>query len=432
MNMLRARRSRALTLGGVALLLIAAVATPLRAVETAPDPTARIMSHLSQAGLRDYLASHRGTVPAALGQQPRSANARPSAMSGSLRRSGSRTQVGSTPELFNLDVSGLPQNEESVSVCRSDPRVIVGATNDLRGDLDPEGNTTGWSVSTDGGRTVANDGRLPPVDIAGKAVTSSGDPVVAADDGCRLYAGSLVNYRVLEIPDQTNGVGVYMTTPQQLASCPGDTDPSCWPVRRAVAVAAPDHFLDKEWLDVGKSGRAGQVVWVAYTEVDDITGTFRIMALRCDAAVSHCTQPILMSGDDALTQFADVTIAADGRVYISWLQYLDDGTATIKVRVAQPGGITFGPERVVAQEPRPLSGLNSNDFRVRDLPQERRGRGTSRSPFVHGVGRLPCTRVLRPAVRASDGQAELLGRRRRQLEPGEGALGRRPELFLDH
>ena len=368
----RPLRARVVPLLAVALLL-AAVATPLRAVEARPDPSQLFLSRLSHAGLQAYWASHPGDIPPTVESQMHRLDAvRGSAAASALRRPGGPSQLGSVSELFNLDVSGLPQNEESVSVCRSDPRVVVGATNDLRGDLDPEGNTTGWSISTDGGRTVANDGRLPPVDIEGKAVTSSGDPVVVADDSCRLYAGSLANFRIQEIPDDTNGVGVYVTSPQRLASCPGGTDPACWPVRRAVAVGAPGHDLDKEWMDVGRSGSAGQVVWVAYTDFD-VDGLSRIMAVRCDANVSHCTEPILISGDDVATQFADVTIGADGRVYISWLEYLDDNTVTIKVRVAQPGGVTFGPERVVAEEPMPLTfamfGLNANDFRVNTYPK---------------------------------------------------------------
>src|SRR3712207_4000469 len=88
---------------------------------------------------------------------------------------------------FNRDVFGLPQNEESVSVCRSNPNIDLGGTNDFRGLLDPQGNITGWHLSTTGGNRVTNEGLLPPVQIAGAAVPSGGDPVVVVDDACNLY-----------------------------------------------------------------------------------------------------------------------------------------------------------------------------------------------------------------------------------------------------
>ena len=97
--------------------------------------------------------------------------------------------------LFNRDNFGLPQNEESVAVCRNNPNIVFGGTNDYRGILlDPRGNATGWHLSTDGGETLANEGLLPPVRVEGQGVPSGGDPVVFADEDCsNLYAASL-NY----------------------------------------------------------------------------------------------------------------------------------------------------------------------------------------------------------------------------------------------
>jgi hypothetical protein len=49
-----------------------------------------------------------------------------------------------------------------------------------RGLIDPEGNFTGWHFSTNGGRSVTNEGLLPPVQEKGQAVESGGDPVAKA------------------------------------------------------------------------------------------------------------------------------------------------------------------------------------------------------------------------------------------------------------
>jgi hypothetical protein len=288
---------------------------------------------------------------------------------------------GILADRFNRDVEGLPQNEESVTACRSRPDVVLGGTNDYRGLLDPLGNFTGWHLSTDGGRSVRNEGLLPAIEIEGFDINSGGDPVDVAGAGCKLYAGSL-NFRTVEDPPgefrEISAIGVYRSDPATLAGCAGGASPSCWPTRRAVAVAEPGHFLDKEWVDVGRSGSAGEVVWAAYTDFDFTgEGSASIRAVRCDAALTACTAPILISGDDRDVQFADVTVGPDGRTYLSWVEILVDPatgaqTFVIKLRVAEPGSTSFGPERVVATEAQaiPFGGfLQAGDFRVATYPK---------------------------------------------------------------
>lgn len=287
-----------------------------------------------------------------------------------------------TANLFNLDKTGLPQNEESVTVCRSNPNVVLGGTNDYRGLLDPLENFTGWHVSFDGGTTVQKEGLLPALTVNEVVLPSGGDPVDVADSDCNLFAGSL-NYDPADPFNNLNGVGVYRSDPATLASCPAGSAPSCWPVRRLVAVAQPGHFLDKEWIDVGVSGNAGKVVWIVYTDfVNDESAPLgfssaSIYAVRCDADLVSCTAPILISDDDEDTQFGDVTIGPDGRVYITWSQILGElegtpQTFVHKLRIAPAGSTVFGPERVVYEENLaiPFEGfLHANDFRIATYPK---------------------------------------------------------------
>ncbi len=282
---------------------------------------------------------------------------------------------------FNSDSVGLPQNEESVSTCWDRPDVVLGGTNDYRGLLNPKGNFTGWHLSTDGGKSLANEGLLPTVGVFGAQVPSGGDPVnVATPDCTHLYAGSL-NYDPFH-SGKPSGVGVYRTTPQRLAACSGGDDPSCWPVRRAVAQTnQKNHFLDKEWMAVGRSGAAGRVVWVTYSDFD-LSGPVgfnggSIKAVRCTEDLSTCTKPILISGSDADVQFSDVTIDATGRTYITWSQITGEleGTPQTfihKLRVAEPGSTSFGPARTVYRETRaiPFGGvLHANTFRIATYPK---------------------------------------------------------------
>jgi len=361
-----------------ASLLIAFVAHNVEAQGGRPAVGDKALTHMSQSVAIRYWLAHPEQAPVHLQQRFR--QARQTAAQARGRSGTSRPHVAG---LFNLDTFGLPQNEESVTACRPSTSVVLGGTNDFRGlFLDPEGNFTGWHLSTDDGANVANEGFLPSVEIAGKPVPSGGDPVVAADGRCRLFAGSL-NDDPFDPFTQPNGVGVYKSDPATLASCPGGSDPSCWPTRRAVAVAEPPHFLDKEWLDVGKSGPAGVVVWVVYTNfVLDPSApagftSASINAVRCDADLVSCTSPILISDNDQDVQFGDVTIGQDGRTYITWseIQGELEGTAQTfihKLRIAPAGSLTFGPTRVVATEelPLPFGGfLHANDFRTATYPK---------------------------------------------------------------
>jgi hypothetical protein len=318
-----------------------------------------------------------------------------------------RRQGAPFGDRFNRDSVGLPQNEESVTVCRNRPNIVVGGTNDYRGLLDPQGNFTGWYFSTNGGRSVAKEGLLPPVRANGQVLPSGGDPVSQSDDRCRIYAADL-NYGPTPFEEGRNAIGVYRTTPEILARCPAGEDPdqltqpACWPVRRAVAfadvVGGVGQFLDKPWMDVGQSGSAGEVVWVVYADFAiqasaplGFTGA-QIKAVRCDADLRNCTQPILISGTDQDIQNADVTIGEDGRTLITWVQIQGEleqtaQTFTVKARIAPAGSTNFGPTRVVAREtnPLPFGGfLHANDFRISTYPK-------SIMPLVGGRARLYVT-----------------------------------------
>jgi hypothetical protein len=284
---------------------------------------------------------------------------------------------------FNRDGVGLPQNEESVDVCRTNSRIVLGGTNDYRGLLDPQENFTGWHFSTNGGAALTNEGLLPPVRIFGKDVPSGGDPVDRIGEGCRLYAASL-NYDPVDPFHEANGIGVYRSDAATLSSCPtGGGHASCWPTRRDVAATRPGHFFDKEWMDVGRSGSAGEVVWVSWTDFrinDEAPLGFtsaKIRATRCSSNLTGCTEPILISGRDQDTQFSDVTVGPDGRTYISWAEIQGEleqtaQTFVIKLRVAPAGSTTFGPTRIVHRETLaiPFGGkLHADGFRIATYPK---------------------------------------------------------------
>jgi len=341
-----------------------------------------LLTHLSQGAAIGYLRAHPDQAPPQFTEHLEAVQQLASQNKGSLE---SRLH-GSVPAgvgvRFNRDDLGLPQNEESITSCGT-TGTVLGGTNDYRGLVDPKGNSTGWHFSTNGGRSVTNEGLLPPVQEKGQAVESGGDPVAKAGPGCSLYMTDL-NYDAKDfIP---NGIGLYKSDPEKLANCPGEAAPSCWPLRKAVAVNSSEKiFLDKPWMYVGKSG-GRTVVWTVYTEfrcpdVGCKSGDYNsnsIKAVRCAADLKNCTRPILISGDQPSTQFGDVTIGPDGRTYITWEQDNDLKTnfkpperMKFWIRVAQPGSTRFGPAHLVAKEPlnMGIAPLHANDFRVATYPK---------------------------------------------------------------
>jgi hypothetical protein len=365
-------------------LALAAVVVSLPAAQAQEangrGSTNGLLTHLSQGAAIGYLRAHPDQAPPQFTERLEAVQQVASQNRASLE---SRLH-GSVPAgvgvRFNRDDLGLPQNEESITACGQG--TVLGGTNDYRGLVDPKGNFTGWHFTTNGGRSVEKEGLLPPLQEKGQAVESGGDPVAKAGPGCSLYMADL-NYDEDFLP---NGIGVYKSDPETLASCPGGTDPSCWPVRKAVAVNSSDTiFLDKPWMYVGKSG-GETVVWTVYTEfrcpdVGCESGDYNsnsIKAVRCDANLKNCTRPILISGEQPSIQFGDVTIGPDGRTYITWEQDNDLKTnfepperMKFWIRVAQPGSTRFGPAHLVAKEPlnMGIAPLHANDFRVATYPK---------------------------------------------------------------
>lgn len=138
--------------GVIVAMLVSVLAWPASGGRESPPANPRLLSHLSQSVQVRYYIAHPESAPA--GMQARFENI-------SRASSASAAPKSSAGDVFNLDDTGLPQNEESVSVCRRRPRNVLGSTNDYRGLLDPLGNFTGWHLSRDGGATVDNEGLLP-------------------------------------------------------------------------------------------------------------------------------------------------------------------------------------------------------------------------------------------------------------------------------
>jgi hypothetical protein len=379
---------------GLFAALLALIAFPAHGAGQRATAAPGFLSHLSQSVQLRYYLAHPEFAPPQFAEQIQAVE---QLGAGALDRA-EASRGAPYGDLFNRDDVGFPQNEEAVTVCENQPRYVLSGANDYRGLLDRQVNFSGWYFSDDGGRSVLKEGLLPALPNQGRLSPSGGDPAIQSDDRCRLY---YANLNFTDPSEGPNGIGVYMTKPSILERCPQGQDPDqltrrhCWPNGRIVASAATvggrGRFLDKEWLDVGRSGAAGNVVWIAYSDFTldpdaplGFTGA-QIKAVRCDAHLDECTRPILISGADKDIQFADVTISETGRTMITWAQITGEleetaQTFTVKMRIAEPGSTEFGPTQVVNEEfnPLPFGGfLHANDFRTATYPK-------SIMPVVHG------------------------------------------------
>jgi hypothetical protein len=370
----------------LALVLLAAATLVIPAANALGGGEASkvLLDHVSQAVAAQYWLAHPAQAPD-----------RVNLTAAQKMPQGKRTNActsNSNKDVFNCDIFGLPQNEESISACPTNDNFVLEGTNDYRGLIDPEGNFTGWHWSIDGGHSIQNEGLLPPVALTKIAsphtVPSGGDPVEFIPAGCNsVYAASLA-YDPNDPFGQPNGLGIYKSTPEILSTCQPFTDagfsnPACWPVRSAVAQTEAGDFIDKEWLFVG-----GGYVWATYSDfvIDNSAplgySSASIKAVRCSLDLQTCTAPIQISTIDQDVQFSDVTVGPDGRTYITWAridgelnpgEFPEGQIFTIKYRSeTAPGSAVFGPEKVVqvVANAIPFGGfIHTEDFRVATYPK---------------------------------------------------------------
>lgn len=299
-------------------------------------------------GIRYYLA-HPDAAPATLRPQFETGH-RALADGHALTARTGATRTSN--HVFNRDTRGLPQDEEAVSACTRHPKLVISGANDYRGIKDQQGNFTGWYFSPDAGRSVQNEGLLPPVTTAsGAEVPSGGDPTFVFGNGCRSVYGASINYGSGSLGQTPSVEAVYRSTPRKLGSCPQGgvggtlTHATCWPDRRSIAEAAPGHFIDKDWMTA-----AGKYVWIAFDDLsafnadgNEEAGVVEIV--RCTTDLATCTQPIPLSTGQKVAEYPTVNVGPDGRTYVTWSEFFGDSFIGPAQRgwmaVAEPGSLTF-------------------------------------------------------------------------------------------
>jgi hypothetical protein len=222
-----------------------------------------------------------------------------------------------------------PHNETSIAINPTDPSNIIGGANDYQLALNPDGHVSEQvrsraHVSFNGGQTWTE----YPV-FSNSSYQGTGDPALAFDANGHAYYGTL-GFRFVSKGNATN--------PDVLVSNSGDKGKS-WDVVRVasgsgVATSVGD-LLDKEYVAAWGNGNA----IVTY-------GDFRLsqkgntVSATIFASVTHdsgrsWTAPVAISG--ALNQafVSTPVVAADGRIFVSFLNTTDLVTGRDDYEVVQ-------------------------------------------------------------------------------------------------
>jgi hypothetical protein len=229
------------------------------------------------------------------------------------------------------------QSESTLVVIPGSKPTIVSAFNDstsvdfYKSALDPTLQFTGYSVSTDGGASFTDKGRLPA-----SSTGDAGDPVLARDNvSGRIYL-SAIPYA--ELVTFFAGVEVFRSTDN------GQT--FGLPVDSAPGFAGTD-LLDKPWITVDNAAGKGQgTVYEVFTDIGPARRGIFLTRSMDGGATWGPSGGTLITGADFVNSFvsgANVVVGPDHSVYVFYLlQDIFSGSARIVMRKSTDFGVTFG------------------------------------------------------------------------------------------
>jgi hypothetical protein len=269
--------------------------------------------------------------------------------SGPALRPGSRICTTATQNTPNVDTDcekAGPSNETSIAVNPTDELNMIGGANDYQLAINPGGHVSEnvlsrAHVTFDGGHTWSE---YPIFFQAGSAYQATGDPSVAFDAmGHAFYA--TLGFRFVGPSSAQN--------PDVIVSNSGDGGRTWSSVRVAGGSGnegSVGDLLDKEYIAAWGNGNA-IVTW----------GDFRLgqkgsfVSAKIYSSVTHdggatWTTPNLISGKLDQAFVSVPTVAADGRIYVAFLNTTDlqtgrDDYELVEVN-ATNGAAVFGPVKV--------------------------------------------------------------------------------------
>jgi len=211
-----------------------------------------------------------------------------------------------------------PQNTQSeTSVSASGNKVVVGFNDSLVCCI-PAINLTGYSVSTDGGKTFTDMGDLP----FRSSVQPLGDPAVAHDAAGNFYFASLAisstgigSHSLVSFYEMPAGSSTF-----QLVSVPVDVGDS------------RKFFADKEYLAVATDGNGNTHFYITWTFFSAVVASPIMLTESTDGVNWRTT---MVSASDACATFSNpVPVPNTNIVHVSWEQLVPSGCTNPNVTAA--------------------------------------------------------------------------------------------------
>ena len=244
---------------------------------------------------------------------------------------------------YNTDCEGQtatyggPHNETSIAVNPTDANNMIGGANDYQLALNPAGQVSETVLSRahvtfDGGKTWSN----YPV-FGNNAYQGTGDPALAFDADGRAYYGTL-GFRFVGPFNATN--------PDVLVSTSGDGGKT-WDVHRVAAGSGNEgsvgDLLDKEWVAAWGHGNAIVTYGDFRANGPGAFSTARIYDSVTHDGGRHWSAPTLISGSLDQSFVSVPTVAADGSIYVAFMNTDDLSTGRDDYKVVKVDPATGAP-----------------------------------------------------------------------------------------
>jgi hypothetical protein len=208
------------------------------------------------------------------------------------------------------------QNTQSETSVAAVANTVVVGYNDSLVCCFPAINFTGYSVSTDGGKTFTDQGDLPWVN----SVQPIGDPTVAHDDSGNFYFASLAL--------SSTGFGARSLISFYKMAAGASTFQLV-----AVPVNVGDgrrFFADKEYLAVGRDQNGQTHFYITWTFFSAVVASPIMLTDSADGVNWRTT---MVSTADACAQGSN-PVPAGSAVYVSWVQSVPAGCTNANITAA--------------------------------------------------------------------------------------------------
>ena len=256
-------------------------------------------------------------------------------------------RICTTPTQFTANVDTDcektgPSNETSIAVNPTDENNIIGGANDYQLAVNPGGQVSQSvhsraHVTFDGGRTWSE----YPITFGG-TYQATGDPAVAFDAAGRAYYATL-GFRFVGPSNALNPDILVANSPDG-----GQTWTSVRVAEGSGNFRSVGDLLDKEYIAAWGNGNAIVTYGNFRFRPQDVSA--RIYSSVTHDGGAHWSKPQIISGELDQAFVSVPTVAADGRIYVAFLNTtnLQNGRDDYEVVEVSPstGARVFGPVKV--------------------------------------------------------------------------------------